>query len=93
MTNFICYLLGASLWIWGVYAVFDSKHLLGKFGSWIEVNTSTTLCRPFFLCPVCMSSIHGSLWGIICYDFTYTIFPFIICLAGLNYIINSLLSE
>lgn len=93
MTDFIIYLVVASLWIWGVYAVFDSKHLLGKIAAWIEVNTSTTFCRPLFLCPTCMSSVHGILWGVLCYDFTYTVFPFIICLCGLNYIINSLLPE
>lgn len=93
MIEFFCYLLGASLWIWGVYAVFDSKHLLGRIASWIEAKTSTTFCRPLFLCPVCMSSAHGITWGLILFGLSFQIIPFIICLAGLNYIINQLLPE
>lgn len=93
MNDFIIYLVITSLWIFGVYAVFDSRHLLGKVGGWVMSQTSETLCRPLFRCPVCMSSVHGGLFGVVFYDFTLTVLPFIICLAGLNFIINSLLPE
>jgi len=89
----ISHLIITSLLIWGVYAVFSSRHLLGKLGAWIEDKTSTAFCRPLFLCPTCMSSVWGGVAGIIIYDFSLTVIVFVLCLAGLNYIINSLLPE
>lgn len=73
--------------------MFDSTHLLGKLGAWIEVQTSPWFCRPLFKCPVCMASFHGGIVGVIIYDFTYTVLPFVVCLAGLNFIINAFMPE
>jgi len=82
----------ASLWCFGIYAAFDSRHLLGRLGGWLQRTIGITACRPLFLCPTCMGSIHGLCWGLYFYA-DLRIIPFIICLAGLNYIIITLLPE
>ena len=91
MIDFIQYIVLGCLWCYGVYAVFDNDHLLGKFGDWIERNTSTFYIRPIFGCPPCMASFHGSIIGIMIYDFRPIVIIYVICLCGINYIIKNLI--
>lgn len=83
----------ASLWCFGVYAIFDSRHLLGRLGGWLQRKIGITACRPLFLCPTCMASFHGITWAVYFYGLSFKIIPFVICLAGANYVINQLLPE
>lgn len=91
MTDFTHQLFFASLWCFGIYAVFNNDHLLGPVADWLENVTSVTFCRPLFGCPPCMASVHGSYLGLILFGFSWTILPFIICLCGLNFIIKTLI--
>lgn len=86
--SFFGYLITGSLWIFGVYALFDNDHLLGKLGDWIELKTSTNFIRPLFCCPPCMASAHGLLIGLLLFGASLTIIPYVICLCGLNFIIK-----
>lgn len=91
MIHFISGLIISSMWCFGVYAAFDSKHLLGKFGSFAERILGTTLCRPLFLCPTCMGSVHGIITGLILFGISIKIIPFVICLAGINFVILNMM--
>ena len=93
MTDFIIHIIIASLWCFGVYAVFDNDHLLGKVGTFIEAKTSTNFIRPLFGCPPCLASVHGFIWGLILYGLSWQIIPFCICLCGLNFIIKNIIFE
>lgn len=89
--SFFAVLVSASLWCYGIYAVFDSDHLLGPVADWIERATSESFCRPLFGCPPCMASVHGSIIGLIAFGFNWTVISFVICLCGMNYIIKHLI--
>jgi len=93
MILFIAGLVISSAWCFGVFAVFDSKHLLGRLGSFIERIIGTNLCRPLFLCPTCMGSVHGLLSGFIYFGLSIKILPFMICLAGVNFVILSFMPD
>jgi hypothetical protein len=86
-------LLLVSLWCFGVHAAFQNDMLLGRLGAWVEQGIGYKWCRPLFGCPPCMASVHGGVFAIVAYDFTYTAVIFVICLCGLNYVINQLLPE
>lgn len=86
-------LILGSTWCFGIYALFDNDHLLGPAGDWIEAKTSTTFIRPLFGCPPCMSSVHGTIIGLIVFGLTLTVIPFVICLCGLNFIIKNIIFE
>jgi hypothetical protein len=86
-------LLLASLWCFGVHAAFQNDMLLGKLGTWIELRIGYKWCKPLFGCPPCMASVHGAFISGY-FGLTPTVaLVFIICLCGLNYVINQLLPE
>lgn len=91
MSGYILLIILSSLWIWGFYAAFDSKHLLGRLASKLIAGLGTTFCRPLFLCPPCMSSVHGMVIGFIYFGVSLKVLPFLVCLCGLNFIIKTIL--
>lgn len=91
--EFIQYLIIGSLWCYGVYALFDYDHLFGPLGDWIESKLGENWIRPLFACPPCMSSVHGITIGFIVFGISWIIFPYIICLCGLNFIIKNIIFE
>jgi hypothetical protein len=97
MTMFILLLFLASVWIWGVKAIFSEGYIFHNAGVFIEANFAQWLYKPLIGCTVCMSSIHGTLWYWIVMrlflpDLTI-IFTFVgwivfcICLCGINFIL------
>lgn len=104
MIDFIIYLIIAGLWIFGVFAAFDSKHIFGKVNAKLyhalmskgkdgKLIDRRWILRPLFMCNVCMSSIHGSILGFIFFGLSLKIILFVGCLAGLMYISNLILPE
>ncbi len=104
MTDFLIYLVIAGLWIYGIFAAFDSKHIFGKLSARIQYYLMFKgkkgklidlkwILRPLFMCNVCMSSVHGSIIGFILFGLSLKIILFVVCLAGLMYISNLLLPE
>jgi hypothetical protein len=92
--SFFGTLAAASLWCFGVYAIFNNDHILGPVADWLERVTSVSFCRPIFGCPPCMASFHGLIIGFIAFGWgSHTLLPFVICLCGLNFIIKTLIFE
>ncbi len=77
-----------SCWIWGVHSLF--RHLIfQEFGDFIERILGTTICKPIFICPPCMSSVHGSISGLFIYGLSFKVILFVIALTGFNYAIKT----
>jgi hypothetical protein len=104
MIDFLIYLIIAGLWIYGIFAAFDSKHIFGKLSARLQYTLMFKgkkgklidrkwILRPLFMCNVCMSSVHGSILGLIFFGLSFKIVLFVGCLAGLMYISNLLLPE
>ncbi len=99
MTTFILSLIPASLFIYAVHILFQEDHLLEKWGDLITEKLGDKWSKPVINCPICMSSI----WGLLCFaEISYVfgvhlpirqLIPYIMCLCGLNYIINKLISK
>lgn len=75
-------------WIWGVHCIFSEGYTMHRFGLFLERILGTTLCKPLFICPPCMSSVHGLLFAFLI-SMPYHIIPyFMIVLCGINFIIK-----
>lgn len=98
---FLAAVLFGFLWIWGVHCAMTM--VFSKVASKIEVwmimklplNTrqARTILKPMFLCPPCMSSLHGLVLFLVLFQGwpLYHVIAYIIVLAGLNYIIKEAL--
>jgi hypothetical protein len=104
MTDFLIYLLIAGLWIFGIFAAFDSKHIFGRINALLnnalisrgkdhKLKDRRWILRPLFMCNICMSSFHGSILGFIFFGFSLKIILFVGCLAGMMYVSNLILPE
>ena len=91
MIDFILLLIIGSLWIWGVFAVFDEGNILGYVRANFEGVLGVWILKPVFGCPYCMASIHGFAIGMIYLPEYIQTIPYIICLCGLNFIIKEYL--
>jgi hypothetical protein len=90
-----------SSFIWGLYAAsqynFDinrqitDKEILWRLKYYAE-QLPTNIAKPLLLCPICMSSVWGSIF-FLCYNYNYYLYLpiYIICLAGFQYIIYKLI--
>lgn len=104
MNYFLTYLIISGLWIYGIFAAFDSKHIFGKLSARLQYSLMFRgkngklidrkwILRPLFMCNVCMSSVHGSILGFIFFGLSFKIILFVGCLAGLMYISNLIIPE
>jgi hypothetical protein len=91
MIEFIVQIIVVSLVTWGIYCLFSDGYMLGPLGQWLIKNLGLWFCKPLFACPPCMASVHGGIFALIVYDFTWQTIVFIMCLCGLNFIIKSIL--
>jgi hypothetical protein len=96
MTMFILLLFLATVWIWGINAIFSEGYIFERLGTWLR-GKLPELSKPLIGCTVCMSSIHGTIWywvvmRLFMPDLS-TIFTFVgwivfcICLCGINFIL------
>ena len=80
----------SSLWTLGINSLFQEDMILERLGQWQDENLPLWANKPLWRCPPCMASFHGS---VIYLTFAVGEFglwlwvPFVVCLAGLNYII------
>lgn len=78
-------LLFAVAFTWGVRAIFSQPFIFGDVGDFLEANLPRWLCKPFFLCVVCM----GSVWGTVFYFWhgsnLFEWVVFCVSLSGINY--------
>lgn len=99
MIDFLVWLIISSLWIWGFNFCFREKQIFGAVGKFLDDTLSNWICKPLFKCPMCMSSVHGTiLFLLLCstyhkpYHVDYHIF-FMVALCGLNDIIDGLTAD
>lgn len=98
MIEFLISLLPVSLGIWAIHILFQPEHLLEKAGEWLDEKLGKW-SKPIAMCPICMSSVWGSIgFFAIRYFFGVDlpikqIIPFVFCLCGLNTIISKLVSK
>lgn len=83
-------LLITSALIWGIHGLLnpDDNLLFNDVGGFLERILGTTVCKPLFLCPPCMSSAWGVPAGLVYFGLSLKIFTFAICLLGINYVIK-----
>jgi hypothetical protein len=91
MIDFILLLIIGSLWIWGIFALFDEGNLLWPIRKRIEDLGLGMWIKPLFSCPYCCASVHGLLISAYFYGPSLVTIPYIICLCGLNFIIKEYL--
>src|SRR5690348_14395957 len=95
MTDFLVWLIISSFWIWGVHFCFMGNQIFGKTGEWLNKRLPKWMCKPLFLCPMCMASIHGTVIFLLSgmtYHFECHLF-FVVALCGLNDIIDGLTAD
>lgn len=88
MSEFIQLLLIASACIFGVHCVFSSGYI---FNHELFNKLPDAIYKPLIGCPPCMASVHGLAIGLFQFGFSWKVFPFIVCLCGLNYVIKSII--
>jgi hypothetical protein len=100
MTTFLTSLLPASLFIFAVHILFQEGHLFEGAGKKITQALGERWSSPLINCPICMASVWGSLWFFLGLWFTFEVtfhvklwIPYIMCLCGLNYLLNKLISK
>lgn len=84
-----------TLWITGFWHAFRPGEIFGKIGDLLEGDpraipvpekglTPNYLNKPFFVCPKCMASIHGTFWWFLFDMGPWYLLPFyVVCLSGL----------
>lgn len=100
MTIFLLSIIPASLFIYGFNILFQEGHLLEKQGEWITNKVGERWAKPLINCPICMSSIFGTLIFFLGLPISFDIhmplkmwIPFVFCLCGFNTIVNKLTSK
>ena len=102
MVEFLISLLPTCLIIWAIHILFQEEHLLGKVGTFFrgprseddeEETLREYLMRPIFDCPICMSSVWGTI-GFFALDYFFGVhlpykllIPYVLALCGLNTIL------
>lgn len=80
----------SSLWTMGVASLFQEEMILERLGQWQDENLPLWVNKPLWRCPPCMASFHGSVIYLLFMVGDYGLWlwiPFIVCLAGVNYMI------
>ena len=89
MSDFIIQAVIVACWCWGFYNAFQEKQVFGMAGEFLRAKISEFWLKPIIGCPVCMPSIHGTIWFLILneWDFFFWIL-FIVSTSGLNFVIK-----
>lgn len=82
-----------ALWIWGFHTLFQPGMILFKLSNKLTLMIPPRfewIHKPLWLCPPCMSSIHG-FCGFFLAGHDITLIPaYLIALTGLNYLLTQL---
>lgn len=95
MIDFLVWLFISSFWIWGVHFCFMGNQIFGKVGEWLNNRLPKWACKPLFLCPMCMASVHGTVIYLASpmHYLWYMHLLFVVALCGLNDIIDGLTAD
>lgn len=96
MIEFLLSLLPVSLGIWCIHILFQEDQIFEKAGEWMDDHWSIWINKPLWGCPICMSSLWGTI-GFIVLPFFFNVelpgrqfLPFIFCQCGLNVLLNGI---
>jgi hypothetical protein len=88
MTEFLQFLFIAAFWIFGFHFAFKEGKIFGRIGDWLRYRP---ISKPLTECPMCMASVHGTAFYLYFMPFDIVMWiVFVVCLCGLNYILNSI---
>jgi hypothetical protein len=59
---YILVLLVTAAWIWGWTYTFRSGEIFGRIGDWGRKHLPQDLISPLYDCPMCCSSVHGTIF-------------------------------
>jgi hypothetical protein len=91
MIDYMLWIVVVSFWCWGFNNAFSEGHIFEKAGDWLDEHLPEKLNKPLWACPICMVSVHGSIWYFITQDFNFIQYVlFIVAISGLNTIIYKL---
>lgn len=89
---FLLQLVFGMFWCYGVFKIFDD--ILMKQNAWMQLKIGVKWCKPLFLCPPCMGSVHGLAIAATFYPgHLFIIIFYCVCLCGLNYLMQQFLPE
>jgi hypothetical protein len=82
-----------ALWILGIWNAALPGQVLDPIATWmagdskavppIEGHAPDWINKPLFLCPMCMASVHGTLWWLIFRPVSFwALTVYIVCLSG-----------
>jgi hypothetical protein len=91
--HFLSAVAFAVLWVWGFFALFNSRYLLGGVHAWLEGKTNYKVMKPIMACPPCMASLHGTIIYVIMFPGFNVLqwIVFVIVLMGANFLIKEFL--
>lgn len=87
-------LSGTCMFIFGLHCLLRPGYIFGFFGEVLDALLPEWVSKPLFMCPPCMASIYGiSSYVMLVHRSVGECFVFVICLAGLNYIMVNLFKD
>jgi len=92
MSEYAILALFVALWCWGAHNAFKDGEIFGYAGNFLRKVMPSWVLDPTIDCPVCMASIHGTVWFLIWVP-EWSFIPwimFIVAISGFNYIIQIL---
>lgn len=94
-STYALWALFAGFWCWGFYNAFKDGEILGGPGKIMRKTLPESIQKPTFACPICMASVHGSVWYI--YTFGLNNFMmwilFVVSISGFNYVLSKMQYE
>lgn len=90
------------LWIVGCWNAALPGQILDPIATWmygdgravppIKGNAPDWISKPLFLCPMCMASVHGTLWWFVFNMGSVWFWPvYVVCLSGVMKLITILI--
>jgi len=90
MIELLLTIVFCSLYCFGWWIITSDGMILYGVRIWADNNLPEFLYKPLFGCPVCFASVHGgTLFYLLTSDYIH-LFPAMVIIAGLNYIMSRL---
>lgn len=85
------------VFVWGAMhkggVLFPLRWLLESILNLLPLKVEMILCKPFYDCLFCMSSVWGTLFTIQYFSFSWAYLQLLLTIGGLNYILQYLLDN
>lgn len=94
MSEFLIHIFIVAAWCWGFYNAFREGEVLGGPGKIMRKTLPEWIQKPTFGCPICMPSIHGTIWYLYFNDWSFMPWIlFIVSISGVNYCLSKMQYE